>query len=111
MMNTEPFCKPPSDADGEWMPFREGIEIRPLFEHPVTKYQVAMLRYRPGASAPLHCHAADEHVYVISGSQRDERGVYRAGSYVYNAAGSTHTVHSDDGCVVLIHWLAPVEFI
>lgn len=107
----KPFhALPLAEAEDEWQPFREGIEIRPLFTHPVTNYQVAMLRYRPGASAPTHRHAADEHVFIISGSQRDERGVYPAGSYVYNAAGSSHNVHSDDGCVVLIHWLAPVEF-
>lgn len=95
----------------QWMPFRTGIEIKRLFKHPDTGYEVAMLRYAPGASAPLHRHRADEHVFVLSGSQRDERGTYSAGSYVYNAAGTCHSVHSEGGCEVLIHWLAPVEFL
>lgn len=112
MSSTEVFHKlPAADSIGEWQPFREGIEIRHLFKHPQTQYEVAMLRYSPGASAPMHRHEADEHVYVISGSQRDERGVYPAGTYVYNAAGSEHYLCSDDGCVVLIHWLAPVKFL
>jgi anti-sigma factor ChrR (cupin superfamily) len=93
------------------MPFREGIEIKRLFRHPETGYEVAMLRYAPGAAAPAHLHAADEHVYVLAGSQRDERGCYPAGSYIYNAVGTSHSVHSDEGCIVLIHWLAPVEFL
>lgn len=112
MPTPEVFHTLPVDpASQEWQPFRDGIEMRRLFKHPVSGFEVAMLRYRAGASAPLHRHAADEHVYVLSGSQRDERGVYPAGTYIFNAAGSTHSVHSDDGCVVLIHWLAPVEFV
>jgi len=98
-------------AEPGWMPFRTGVEIKRLFRHPVTGYEVAMLRYAPGAAAPLHRHTADEHIYVLAGSQRDERGQFGAGSYVYNAAGTCHSVRSDEGCVVLIHWLAPVEFL
>jgi len=98
-------------TEPQWVPFRPGIEIKRLFKHPDTGYEVAMLRYAPGASAPLHRHRADEHVFVLSGSQRDERGSYPAGSYVYNAAGTSHSVRSDHGCEVLIHWLAPVEFL
>jgi anti-sigma factor ChrR (cupin superfamily) len=98
-------------AESPWVPFRAGIEIKRLFRDPATGYEVAMLRYAPGAAVPVHRHAADEHVYVLAGSQSDERGRYRAGSYVYNAAGTSHSVRSDEGCVVLIHWLGPVEFL
>jgi anti-sigma factor ChrR (cupin superfamily) len=98
-------------SEPQWMPFRTGIEIKRLFKHPDTGYEVAMLRYAPGASAPLHRHRADEHVFVLCGNQCDERGTYGAGSYVYNAAGTCHSVRSEGGCEVLIHWLAPVDFL
>lgn len=106
----DPFFTPPSEDPSQWAPLREGVAIRRLFRHPDTGYEVAMLRYEPGASVPRHLHQDDEHVYVLSGSQQDERGVYPAGSYVFNAAGSRHDVYSEDGCLVLIHWLAPVRF-
>jgi anti-sigma factor ChrR (cupin superfamily) len=88
-----------------------GVEMRRLFKHMHSGYEVALVRYRAGASVPMHRHVADEHVYVLEGSQRDERGRYPAGSYVFNAAGSSHGVSSDEGCLALVHWLAPVQFI
>jgi anti-sigma factor ChrR (cupin superfamily) len=94
-----------------WQPLRPGIEIRRLFRHPQTGYEIAMLRYAPGASVPAHRHGGDEHVHVLHGSQCDERGRHVAGTYLYNAAGTEHSVSSEEGCVVLIHWLAPVQFL
>jgi len=46
---------------------------------------------------------------VLRGSQRDERGLYGAGTLVVNEPGSTHQVTSDDGCIVLVIWQKPVE--
>ena len=45
------------------------------------------------------------------GSQRDERGTYGAGALAVNRPGEEHSVHSDDGCTVLIFWQKPVEFL
>jgi anti-sigma factor ChrR (cupin superfamily) len=71
----------------------------------------ALLRYAPGASAPRHRHEGYEHIYVLHGSQRDERGSYQAGAFVVNAPGSEHNVTSDDGCLVLVVWERPVAFL
>lgn len=96
------------DAPG-WADLRPGVRIRVLHEQ--ERARLALLHYAPGASVPAHRHGGDEHIYVLSGSQGDERGSYPAGSYVFNPAGSSHVVSSPEGCLVLIHWLAPVEFI
>jgi anti-sigma factor ChrR (cupin superfamily) len=69
------------------------------------------LRYQPGAKTPPHRHTGVEHIYVLRGSQRDERGVYETGTLVVNETGSSHQVASDDGCVVLVLWQKPVEFL
>ena len=45
---------------------------------------------------------------VLEGSQSDEGGRYQAGAIVFNAAGTEHSVWSEDGCVVLIQWERPV---
>lgn len=99
------------DAQIGWHELRAGVDLRLLFQDAESGYQVGLIRYQPGASVPRHRHVGDEHIYVLSGAQQDERGVYPAGSYVYNSAGSEHSVYSRDGCLVLAHWHKPVQFL
>jgi anti-sigma factor ChrR (cupin superfamily) len=94
-----------------WQSFREGVEIKPLAGQPNAGSSVALLRYRPGARVPTHVHRGFELIYVISGEQSDERGSYPAGSVVTNHDGDVHGVYSERGCVVLIVWERPVEFV
>ena len=89
-------------------PFREGIEISSLLE---SSPAIAVLRYDPGARVPLHEHNGAETILVLDGSQSDEKGTYGKGDIVINPTGSRHSVWSDDGCVVLLHWAEPVKFI
>lgn len=89
-------------------PFREGVEMCRLWQ---GGPDVALLRYAPGASVPRHRHGGLETILVLEGTQSDERGAYSAGSIVFNPAGSEHSVWSDGGCVVLIQWERPVEFV
>ncbi len=101
--------------DGGWRtapfePFREGVEICHISGDP-DGASVALLRYQPGASVPFHEHTGLETILVLEGSQTDESGTYRAGTFVTNAAGTRHSVRSHDGCVVLIHWERPVRML
>ena len=89
-------------------PFREGVEIARLHDGPPG---VALLRYAPGASVPAHLHKGLETILVLRGSQSDERGTYGEGALVLNPEGTSHRVWSDEGCVVLIQWTLPVEFL
>ncbi len=89
-------------------PFREGIAISPLLDGSPA---IAVLRYEAGARVPLHEHIGAETIIVLEGAQSDERGTYNAGDVVINPAGSRHSVWSDQGCVVLLHWAEPVRFI
>ena len=98
----------PGEGHPDWSHLRRGLRMRVLYDG-VDGYRVALLHYRPGASAPRHLHVGDEHVFILQGSQQDDNGVYGPGSYVFNPAGSVHEVFSPEGCLVLIHWLAPVE--
>ncbi|MDJ0832484.1 MAG: cupin domain-containing protein [Gammaproteobacteria bacterium] len=92
----------------EFKPFRKGIEICILYEGDST---LALLRYQPGATAPLHLHIGLETVIILEGSQRDDQGLYLQGSCVMNPPGYQHSVTSDNGCVVLIQWSKPVQFL
>jgi anti-sigma factor ChrR (cupin superfamily) len=109
-----PFSLPAEilqDTSNGWRPLREGVSFRSLFQDADSGYQVGLIRYEPGASVPRHRHAGEEHIYILSGSQQDERGVYSAGSYLYNPEGSEHSILSREGCLVLAHWLKPVQFL
>lgn len=93
----------------DFEPFREGVEICWLEPGACADDPtLALLKYAPGASVPRHRHAGLETVVVLDGAQSDESGEYRAGAVVLNAAGSEHSVWSENGCVVMIHWTKPV---
>ena len=92
----------------DFAPFREGVEICELKR---GEPAVALLRYAPGAAVPRHLHTGLETILVLEGVQSDERGDYPAGSLVLNPEGSTHSVWSEGGCVVLIQWDRPVEIL
>lgn len=94
--------------DLSFEPFRDGIDICWLMQ---GEPGMAVLRYAPGASVPLHRHPGLETIVVLDGAQGDERGNYPAGSVILNKPGSQHTVTSPDGCVVLICWSLPVQFL
>ena len=94
--------------NADFRPFREGVEI--CWLHPGDP-GVALLRYQPNAAVPRHRHTGLETIVVLDGAQSDERGRYPAGTVVLNPEGTEHSVWSDEGCVVLIQWDRPVEFI
>ena len=93
-----------------WQPFREGVEIMRLYGTGETGAAAALLRYAPGAVVPRHHHPDLEHIVVLQGSQRDERGEYGVGTLLIQDGGTAHGVISDRGCVVLAIWNAPVRF-
>ncbi len=94
----------------DWQPFHPGVDIVPLWGDP-TGASSALLRYAPGARVPRHQHQDVEEIRILRGSQRDEQGVYPAGSHVFNPAGSIHSVESPEGCVALLVWRKPNTFL
>jgi anti-sigma factor ChrR (cupin superfamily) len=103
----------PADIEkGEFATFRPGIGIRVLYGTPGSGgAAAAFLKYEPGARIPEHEHTGNELVYVISGSQTDERGTHRAGTLVHNPPGTHHVVESPEGCLVLVVWEKAVRFL
>jgi len=95
-------------GDIAWEPFREGVDIFRLYGAAGDAPAAALLRYAPNAHVPFHEHDGYEHVFVLSGSQEDDRGTYAAGTLVVNPPGSRHSVRSPGGCMVLVLWERPV---
>ena len=88
--------------------FRDGIAVHWLLKGGADEASLAILRYQPGARVPRHLHADLETIMVLEGVQSDENGHYAAGTVVTNAKGTTHSVWTEQGCAVLIHWTRPV---
>lgn len=98
-------------SDLKFEPFRAGVEICQLSASATGDPTVALLRYEAGASVPLHMHSGVETIAVLSGSQSDEYGTYNVGDVIVNLPGSSHSVWSDTGCLVLISWASPVRIL
>lgn len=95
----------------EWRFFREGVDMARLYGSAQAGPSAALLRYAPGASVPVHLHRGIEHILVLSGAQRDEDGVYEAGSLLIHGPDTMHSVASEHGCIALAIWLEPVEIL
>jgi anti-sigma factor ChrR (cupin superfamily) len=94
-----------------WGPFREGVEIARLYGDGESGPSAALLRYAPGARVPVHVHHGMEHILVLAGAQSDGHGTYEVGSLLIHGPGSSHSVSSEAGCVVLAIWEQPVEIL
>jgi anti-sigma factor ChrR (cupin superfamily) len=82
-----------------WTERRPGVFWKVLWEE--GEHKALLVRYAPGATVPRHRHLGDEQVFVLEGSVSDDTGTCTAGNYVRRPPGCVHTVHSDDGALVL----------
>jgi len=99
------------DGSYAWQPFRDGVDIIPIYGDREQGCSAALLRYQPGAKVPLHTHSGHEHLFVLKGSQTDGKGIYQRGTFIVNKPGSHHQVSSEEGCVVLVIWESPISFV
>jgi len=69
-----------SDRQDEipWTPYKKGVEIFRLYGDGITGPTAALLRYREAGEVPIHEHPGYEHIFVLSGSQEDDHGVFNA---------------------------------
>ena len=94
-----------------WQPFQEGVEIYRLYEQGDGGPTAALLRFRPGGRVPLHEHTGYEHIFVLSGSQVDENSEADTGALIINPPGTSHSILSRTGCIVLAIYEKPVKFL
>ncbi len=97
--------------DQPWQTTRwPGIEIKILMQDEATGMMTSLTRMAPGAELPDHMHVGIEQSYVLEGSLVDHEGACTAGNFVWRKAGSRHSAHSPDGCVVLGFFQKPNKF-
>jgi quercetin dioxygenase-like cupin family protein len=94
-----------------WQPFGPGVEIHRLYGDGRTGPTAALLRFQPGGRVPLHEHVGYEHILVLAGSQVDENSRAEAGMLIVNPPGTSHSILSEHGCLVLAVYEKPVRFL
>ena len=94
-----------------WKPFQEGVDIYRLYNEGETGPTAALLRFRAGGRIPLHEHTGYEHIFVLSGSQVDENSEAATGTLIINPPGTSHSILSETGCIVLAIYEKPVKFL
>jgi len=62
----------------------------------------SLVKYAPKSYFKAHTHSGGEEFLVLEGVFSDEHGDYPAGTYVRNPIGSSHTPHSEAGCVIMV---------
>ncbi len=93
-----------------WKAFRPGVEIHRLYGDGLEGPAAALLRFKESAKVPLHSHTGYEHILVLAGSQRDQNGPLHAGTLALHPPGTSHSVVSEPGCIVLAIYEKPVRF-
>ena len=94
-----------------WKPFQPGVDIYRLYEDGASGPNAALLRFQPGGRVPLHEHTGYEHIFVLSGSQVDENSEAETGVLIINPPGTSHSIVSKTGCIVLAIYEKPVRFL
>jgi anti-sigma factor ChrR (cupin superfamily) len=95
----------------DWRPTQfEGISIKVLYEDKAKGEMTCLLKWRPGATLPMHKHPEIEQSWVLEGSFSDHDGICRAGEYVWRHPGSCHQTHSAEGAVILAIYRKPNLF-
>lgn len=95
----------------QWQPFSAGVEIFRLYGVLPDGSSAALLRFQPGGRVPLHEHTGYEHIFVLAGEQVDEVSRACAGTLIINPPGTSHSILSENGCLVLAIYEKPVKFL
>ena len=95
----------------DWKPFSQGVDIYRLYENGPDGPTAALLRFRPGGRVPLHEHVGYEHIFMLAGEQVDEVSKAETGALIINPPGSSHSILSENGCIVLAIYEKPVRFL
>jgi len=94
----------------KWESFADGVEIHRLYGNGQAGPTAALLRFNKAGKVPFHRHTGYEHILVLAGSQRDQNSLAQAGTLMINPPGTSHSVVSEAGCIVLAIYGSPVEF-
>ena len=71
-----------------------------------------ILKMDPGAKSIPHRHVSYEEFYVLDGELIDADGkIFKKGDFVSYEPGSTHSSHTNNGCLILVFMRSRNEII
>jgi anti-sigma factor ChrR (cupin superfamily) len=76
-----------------WLREEEGVEAMPL--HRFAGEHVMLMKWKAGARARSHRHAAGEEIFVLSGELKDEFGTYPLGTWLRSPRESEHALRAE----------------
>lgn len=84
--------------DLPFVTFMEGLELQVLHVSIESGLWVVRTRFAPGITLPRHKHTGEVYALTFSGSWKylEYPDVNTAGSYLYEPAGSIHTLHAPE---------------
>ena len=84
-----------AESELPFVTFMEGMDIQLLQASVESGLWVVRTRFAPGVTLPRHKHTGEVFAVTFSGSWRylEYPDVNTAGSYLYEPAGSIHTLH------------------
>lgn len=76
--------------------FIEGVTFQLLSVDLVTGHWVVRTRLEPGVTIPRHKHTGEVHAFTTAGAWKylEYPEINRPGSYLFEPAGSIHTLHA-----------------
>lgn len=91
----------------------EGLDLKLLVSNVEAGFFVVRVRFAPGIQLPTHLHTGAVHAYTFSGEwwylEYPDAATNRAGSYLYEPPGSTHTLKVGDDNTEVTEALFVVE--
>ena len=87
-----------AENDLPFVEFQEGVVFQLLQADIATGLWVIRVRFQPGVTIQRHKHTGEVFAFTISGSWKylEYPEVNTAGSYLFEPAGSIHTLHVPD---------------
>lgn len=79
-----------------------GVSFAKLYIDKKKREITCLMRLEPGATFPLHRHAASEEVFVLEGDLMVEGEICHQGDYIRSLPGSIHSSLTQGGCLLLM---------
>lgn len=92
------------DAERIWVPQAPGVSFSPLLLNVTHGYYVNLLRVQRAGILSRHRHTGPVHAFTLRGEwyYREHDWRAKAGDYVYEPPGETHTLIVPDECAEMI---------
>ena len=94
MIELEPSAVHRGEDDLPWIDSGRGNDVKLLTAKISEGLWIVRTRFQPGTAVQTHRHTGQVYAYTISGSwhYKESEYVTRAGSFLYEPAGSVHTL-------------------